>query len=325
MIVISQSRIKCWRECKRRYWYRHVRKLQRKRRPRPLLRGTIIHQMIEAHIQKLDPWKVYRSWMKKYGKVFQEEIELYGDLAAEIKLLMEGYFAFYRRDPMRYLRRKGRKAEFPFELEIASGIVLKGKIDAIGQTRDRRKWLIDTKSHKTLPTSEFKFTDIQSMTYTWVMPRVGLPEPDGVCWDYVRAKTPSTPLLLKDGSMSRKNIDTTWTVYRHALMDAGLKPTDYKDMREHLQGKEEDFYRRVYLPISKTVQDTVVDEMITTAKEIGRRAGKDTTRTIAKHCEWCEFSDLCRAELTGIDHRHILKVNFEESDYEKDEDKSSNE
>ncbi len=318
MLFFSQSKIKSWRECKRRYYYAHVLKLQRKRKPRPLLRGTIIHEMIEARIEKRDPWAVYEAAMEKHENLFIEEIEEFGDLPTELRLLMEGYFAYYKRDPLSYQRFNGRRAEWQFEVELAKGIVLKGRLDTVGTTKDRLRWLVEHKSHKQIPMSEFKFTDIQSVLYTWVMPIIGMKPADGVCWDYIRAKAPTLPQLTdKTGEMSRRaNIDTTWAVYRQALIDNDLDPRDYKDMQETLRGKEADWYRRVYLPVSKHVQDTVVGETITTAKEIRRRAGKDKTRTIAKHCDWCQFSDLCRAELTGIDSDYIRKTNFEESEYE---------
>lgn len=321
---VSQSKLKAWRQCHYKYYLKHVRKLQRKKRPRPLIRGTIMHDMQEAKIEGLDPWKVFESAMKKNRKMFKEEIEEFGNLPEEIKALMEGYWKYYKPEPLKYIKHGGKKSEWPFEVELpgTSGIILKGRLDSAARTKDKRVWLVEHKCHKTLPTNEFKFTDIQSVLYAWAMPIFGLPEPDGVCWDYTRAKAPTIPNVLKSGELSRsEKIDTTWTVYLQAIKDNDLKPKDYADMKAVLEGKEEDFYKRVFLPLSKAVTENMLEETVTTAKEIRRRAGKDNTRTIAQHCGWCEFSDGCRAEFTGLDADYIWKHNFEESDYDKKDDK----
>lgn len=323
---ISQSKLKAWRECKRRYFYKHIEQIQKKKRPRPLLRGTIMHQMLEDHIEGKDPWKSFKKAVKKHGKMFKEEIEEFGDLPHQIEVLMQGYFNYYKPDPLKYIKHKGKKSEWLFEVDLPSctGITLKGRFDTAARTKDKRVWLVEHKCHKSLPTNEFKFTDIQSVLYSWAMPKMGLPEPDGVCWDYTRAKTPTTPKVLKSGELSKaESIDTTWTVYRDVIIKQGLNLKDYKDMKQLLEGKEEDFYKRVFLPLSPTVTDNMLEETVITAKEMRRRAGKDTTRTIARHCDWCEFSDLCRAEFTGLDAKHIRKYNYEESDYGKKDKKTS--
>lgn len=310
---VSQSKVKTWRACKRKYFYKYIRNLMRKRKAKPLLRGTVVHLMIEAKIEGRDPWEVYHEQMKVYGKLFVEEIEEYGDLPEELRLMMEGYFAYYKKDPLRYIKHDGRKTEWPFEVDLCKGIVFKGRVDTAARTRDKRVWLVEHKSHKQIPVSEFKFTDIQSVSYSWVLPQIGLPEVDGVCWDYIRAKPPAVPDQLKDGSITRKkSIDTTWAVYAATLKAHGKKLSDYKDMKELLEGKEQDFYRRVFLPLSDTVKATMVDELQVTAKEMRRRGGKYTTRTIDKHCDWCEYSDICRAELVGLDADFIEKTNYKQ-------------
>ena len=317
MFSVSQSKIKSWRTCHRKYYYAHVLELMLKKKPRPLMRGSIIHDMIEDKVEKRDPWKRYTKWLKGKKKMFREEEE-YENLPEEITLLMEGYFRHYKKDPYRPVKNDGRFCEYPFEVPLTRDINLKGRIDGYAR-KDGLNWLIERKSHKTIPVSEFKFTDIQSGLYTWVAPQIGFKEPDGVLWDYVRAKKPTTPKLLASGnglSQSAK-IDTMWPVYEQAIKDNGFDVKDYKDMKTTLIGAEAKFFSRVTLPISPVFQQNLLEDTITTAKEIRRRAGKDKTRTVDKHCEWCSFNKVCVAGLMGLDTKFILENLYTESDYGK--------
>ena len=66
---------------------------------------------------------------------------------------------------------------------------------------------------------------------------VGLDEIDGVYWQ-VKKAAPRLPSRNKDGKMSRRAMVTTWEVYKGALLEAGLDPADYEDMRDKLSDKE---------------------------------------------------------------------------------------
>lgn len=313
MFTVSQSKIKTWRRCRRQYYYKYVEKIARKLKNANLLRGSIIHDMLEAHIDGKKPWKIYDQWLKKQKKLFKEEVEEYGDLPLMVKLLMENYFRFYKKDPLKYLKFQGKRSEFEFNIDLCPGINIQGKLDTVAQNKsDDRLWLTEHKTHKQIPISEFKFTDIQSGIYTTIMPRIDMPEPDGVAWNYIRAKCPAVPDLLKseEGLSKRANIDTMWPVYEAEIKAHGFKMKDYKDMKENLQGKENDFFSRIYLPISKHFQKELLRDTISTAKEMKAKGGKRKERCIDKHCEWCDFKDLCRAELLGLDAKHIRKHNF---------------
>lgn len=312
MFTVSQSKIKTWRRCHHSYYYKYILMLRRKRKSRPLMRGSVIHDMLEAATNKLDQWKVYKAWVKKNGKLFKEEVEEYGDVAQEVKLLMEAYFDHYKKDKVKPVKNDGRWCEYPFEVPLCKGINLKGRIDGVGKSPDKRDWLIEHKSHKTIPVSEFKYTDVQAGLYTWVAPQLGFPEPDGVMWNYIRAKTPAIPELLKKGDAlsKRANIDTMWPVYLAEVKKHGFKPKDYADMKKILEGKESSFFSRIYLPVNKTFISNLMEETIFTAKEIKRRGGKDTTRTVDKHCEWCDYQPLCQAQLLGLDTKFMMKAEY---------------
>lgn len=313
--VTRQSEIKCYRRCRQQHHYRYRMKIQRRRRPKPLVRGTIIHKMVELHSGNKDPFLALKEAEKKWGEMFEEEREEYGDIIGEIRLLMTEYFTWYKSDPLHPIKIGKRWAEHDFEIELAPGINLKGRIDRFSKTRDGRKWLEDTKSHKKLPEGDIVYQDIQTALYLTASPSLGI-KPDGIAWNYIRYKAPTVPELLKSGELSRRNIDTTWSVYLSAIKNNKLDPDDYKDMQERLEGKEATFFVRPLLPAHPKLIRRLVDDAVETAKEI--RDGKPPVRNIERHCDWCEYKNLCYAELRGFDTKDMMKRDFQEKDDEEE-------
>lgn len=324
---VHQSRLKSWRLCHAQHDYKYNQKLIKRRPRKPLLRGSTVHRIIEYDINGLDPWVPFEEFKKQYKKLFLEQQEEYGDLPELVKRMMEEYFKWYKKDPIKWIsvERGKPKAEYKFVVPLTSSINLGGKIDAVGQSKDKLRWLVDHKNNKTIPTGDIIYSDIQTVLYAWALLQKGI-HIDGVMWNYIRAKAPSAPELLKNGDLSRrKNIDTTWGVYKQAIKDNGLKVKDYKDMEEHLQGKENDFFQRVYIPLDKSVMKTIVSDARVTAREIKRKGTRDKVRTFGRHCDWCDFKDLCQAELRSLDAKFIRKTLYMVKKDAKEETKETEE
>jgi hypothetical protein len=282
--------------------------------------------MIEAKAKGEDPWEVFDKFIEENNKVFKEEEEYFG-IEEMISDIMEGYFAYYRNDDLKPVTIKKdsevRYAEHSFLVPLIEeeNIYFGGIIDMIVSDSKDRVWLMDHKTHKTLPKGDLSYLNIQSNLYAWAMNQLKeLPNPAGMVWNYIRWKQPSKPQLLKNGSLSKSSkIDTTWDIYKKAIREAGLDIKDYEDMKEALEGKEEDFYVRHYLPFNKHVQNAIVEDAKSTALEIKYKAGKLKDRNITRDCSWCEFYPLCQAELKGLDTSTILKFDFKEKDSDKEE------
>lgn len=326
ILEIHQSALKTWRRCHKAYDYKYIQRLQKRHTPNALIRGTIVHAMIEAKAKGEDPWEVFDKFIEENNKVFKEEEEYFG-IEEMISDIMEGYFAYYRNDDLKPVTIKKdsevRYAEHSFLVPLIEeeNIYFGGIIDMIVSDSKDRVWLMDHKTHKTLPKGDLSYLNIQSNLYAWAMNQLKeLPNPVGMVWNYIRWKQPSKPQLLKNGSLSKSSkIDTTWDIYKKAIREAGLDIKDYEDMKEALEGKEEDFYVRHYLPFNKHVQNAIVEDAKSTALEIKYKAGKLKDRNITRDCSWCEFYPLCQAELKGLDTSTILKFDFKEKDSDKEE------
>jgi len=320
-IRVSNSSIKTWRKCKKEYYYKFILKLEKKSVPAPLYKGKLIHELLEERINGGSWKRLMNKALVEFDKLFEEEKTMYGDLPYELPTIMNGYHDYYKNDGLRYLDVDGKKSEFSLYVPLdgkpleESLLVYTGKIDAVAFDEANRVWLMDHKSFSSMPDENFRFTNQQVLLYAWGMEQMGMPIPDGVIWDYIRTKVPSKPELLKKGGMTKKKLDTTYNTYFDALIEAGLDPEDYGDYLDGLEGREANFYRRIYLPINRNMIQPVVDDLIETAKEIAYMTGLLQARSLDRHCSFCSFKMVCQSDLQGLDTEYILDAYFKKSTY----------
>jgi hypothetical protein len=315
MLIVGFSRIKSWRRCHRQWWYRYVRGLIRRRPKVPLIRGTIIHALLDAKAKKKAVAQVLQKFDKEYGKLFLEEQEEYGDLIGDCRRIFENYQRTYADDKYKIVG-----SEVEVKVDLAPGIQFQGHIDKIWMDTTPRRWIVDHKTHKNIPGDEQRFSDLQLVFYPWAWNSQNKKNKvDGVIWDYLRTKTPAIPEVLKNGSLShRANIDTDYGTALRAVQEYLKKPIDgdsmhnYEDWLADIRVRENKFFKRVFLPNpSKILVGQIVDELLTTAKEMQRSSeAQQQCRTMTKDCSWCEFYALCSAELRGQDSEFILKTEY---------------
>lgn len=311
-LSVSHSKIKTWRRCRKQYAYKYIEKLEPRKKGRPLYFGSIVHEMIEAFANGDDPKSITKKYRNDTKKLFSSEREEYAQIIDDAETMMEHYFKYYKDSPIKFVAVKGKLAEHEFELEIAPGIVLKGKIDAIAKTPDGSVWIMEHKSHKTLPAEDIRFRDVQTVIYAHVAPQIGIKKVDGVLWDYIRSKMPRVPELTKKGQLSKGKIDTLKSVYEKAIKDNKLNPKDYKEELTALEGSEDNYFKRIFMPLNDSAGKQLIKEMIITAKEIQEKGEKDATRNITNDCSWCSYEKLCMAELVGNDADYLRKTEFKE-------------
>lgn len=313
---ISQSRINKWRQCRYAHHLAFNEKIERRTPPAPLYKGKIIHELIEARINGEDWFLVLEKYVEEFNKMFDEEKELYGDLPHDLLTIMSGYDKIYQDEGLEYILLDGKRAEHDFSIKIADGIAFVGKIDTVVRDQMDRVWLMEHKSFKVLPDEQFRWTNQQATLYSWVMPQIGFPFPNGVLWDYIRTKVPTQPEQLKSGGLSKaKKVDTTYEVYMEAIKRYGLDPNDYQDILEKLKGNETNFYRRIFLPSRVSIQEPIVQDTIETAKEIHILGDYSKTRNLGRHCSYCSYKSICQIELMGGDSEFVKSREYRPSTY----------
>lgn len=267
--------------------------------------------MIESYANADDPFKVLKRIEKEQGPMFRAEREEYGDLLNDIRIIMTEYFAFWDEKSLVYVRMKGKAAEHTFEIEIAPGIFFTGKIDNIGKTPNKLRWLVEHKSARYVPNEDHRWRNLQSVVYVRANDMLGLPPLDGTCWDYIRSKPPTAPEILKSGQMSRRGIDTLPTKVLETLKAEKLNPKDFAPLIKSAENNRRQYFQRIFTPIKKKVADIVFTDFVETAKEMAQEHDQRKERNIDRHCEWCEFEPLCRGELQGLDIDFIRKKEYE--------------
>jgi len=324
--TISFTEVGTYRRCPKSWEYKYKQGLKRKLKHVRLLRGEILHEMLNAYINTKihglkyegeDPWDILEYYAAEYGSYFEEEKELHGDIIGDCGKIFEGYLRKYRRDTLTY---EASELEIRLDLsKLGSGaleVEFVGFIDKIARDPQKRRWVMDHKFVKSIPTADDRFSELQLLLYVWAY---GMQNPkeklDGVCWDYGRAKAPTEPEVLKNGSLSkRKNLDCDPYTYRQAIRKNGLVEADYEDMLSLLAGKEDSFFERVFLPTPNTdmIVEVVNDFLQTTAEIQAKRDDGRCARSMSPfNCATCEFRPLCEAEGRGLDADFVKKSEYE--------------
>lgn len=311
-IKLSHSKIKVWRRCHKQYDYKYRQNLTPIKKKTSLFVGSAIHNMIEEYLERGSYKKSYGSVVQTFNSLYQEDRTELGDIPTKLLRIVDGYINHYKNDGLTYNRFKLRKAEIPLRVNLGEFIFI-GYIDAYPVDQNGKLWLMDHKSCKNIPTEEERFSDLQLLTYVWLMPKANLPKPDGVIWDYIRTKEPTEPELLKNGEISKnKSIDTTYEVYKSAVVNKLGKKAwkNYKEFADdNLINREKRFYQRVYLPtIPETVISVFVEDLIKSGIEI--RDSNSKVRNMTKDCSWCSYYNLCQIEARGMDSSFVRKHEF---------------
>ena len=319
MSTISYSEVSSFRRCQKAWEYRYKTGLKRQRKGIRLFKGEILHEMLNAYVNaKLvkgfigdDPWDVLAGYEEKFKVYFEEEKERFGDIIGDCGAIFEGYLRKYRHDPLKY---ETSEAELYFD--ITGNLRFAGFIDKVAVDAQGRRWIVDHKFVQNIPSGEDRFSELQLLLYVWAWgnkyPDIPI---DGVLWDYSRSKAPAKPELLKSGQLTqRKNIDTDAFTYMRAIAENNLNPNDYTEVLKNLQGREDTFHERVFLPKpTDAMVNEVVEDFLATAADIqiARKKGARCARSMSPfNCSTCEFRSVCEAEVRGHDTDFVIQADY---------------
>lgn len=325
--VVTHSMLKTFRRCPKQTEFKYVHRLKPKRVNKFLRRGTWVHELLED-FHNGDDWKAtHARHSAKFNEMFDEEKDYYGDMPAEILAVMKSYIWHYKADPWKVL-----ETEFLVEAMLPNGVLYRGKVDALVETPFGR-FLVDHKTHKTLPNHDFRLKDGQSALYLWAARESGLGV-QGFIWNYLRWKAPSVPEVVYQGKrLSSRACDTDYpTMYRAVKRYQEeypdrfeLRPEDAERLKylkslRYEWGKPQasTFFRRDVLEKDDAMLDRVMRENLHTAKRMAKYKFDDpdsVERVVDRSCTFsCSYEDICTVELMGGNMRPLVKQNYQVGD-----------
>lgn len=308
-IKVSQSRVKTWIKCKQMHYYKYVEKLQPTKKSRPLTFGTLIHDLQEVHAEGKDYREKLMEIEDDQGAMFRIQREELGNIVSTAEVIFQAYLDYYSDHPLKFVKYKGKRSEHELEVEIAPGIILVMKIDGFIKTDNSLRWLLEHKTFKSLPSDDDRWRNFQIAVYFKGCEILGMKPFDGVCWNYIRSKEPSRPLIKKDETMSTKACDTLPAVVKQVAEENGI--TDYQVQLEAAEERLPKWFQRIFTPVSPRVVDLVFEDFIIASQEIVEHGKYRCEKNIDRHCSWCSYESICRAELTGGDPEYVKEQEYE--------------
>lgn len=316
---LSNSKLKTWRRCPRKYAFKYIEDIRPKSTALPLKRGTWIHECLQYHYDGEGWLKAHQRLTQDFYKLFEEEREEYGDLPNEVERIMRSYISHYKREDAKWVVVDSELDEI-IPMPGYSDLSFNFIIDLIVED-DMGLWLVDHKTVKSFMDSDFMLLDAQLARYFWAAEYMGYTPLQGVIFNEIRTKAPAVPELLKKGGLSqRANMDTDLRTYYMEIKRHGLDPADYAKTLRRLASMGQRFFRRTKLPKDKSLTERLMEELVMGANEIHEAEKYQAfPRSPDKGCVWdCEYKDLCVTELMGGDIQPLVKMNYEVRNRGKD-------
>jgi hypothetical protein len=259
--------------------------------------------------------------------MFLEEREFYGPLPEQVERMVRGYFYHYKDDEDWEVLHVEK--EFVAPMGNTDGDLFTFKPDLV--VREKSTGLIGCVDHKTtksIPSAEYRMSDLQSTLYVWGLRQVGIPI-DFFTFNYIRSKDPTVPSINQNGSISRRRIDTDYYTLASFLKDyyADSWPDIPKEWKVRLRTLKQNssFLKRTRITKPEKMTNQMLLELDFTMQEMEayhelHNDGTDAwVRTLLKSCEWdCDFQDLCLTELMGSDSTRLRKAKYQGSKYGKE-------
>lgn len=248
----------------------------------------------------------------------QEEIpEIEGILTDAEKVFKQAFWEFnIDRYEVVTLKKDGKlipALELHFVIPCPPTKGLHGYIDAILLDRVTGfVWCTDYKFRKSLSPNEDEENNIQNAVYTYACNKMQVKITGTMTWQHLN--TPAVePTILKNGSVSRSKVKTTWSLFENFCYRNGINPEEYREeMQEKL--KDIEWYRATYEYRNEETVERIWKQCVVPGAKAIKAASKANAVNFRSlypwNCKMCQYRDLCQAELRGYDSAYIRSNNY---------------
>lgn len=295
-LVITQSTVKDFQRCKRRWWVRHVRRLARPDTySSPSDVGNMVHDALaEWYAGRLpDPVAHVHAFA-------EEQIALHPEHAAEIQkdedlaaVMVEGYLEHLQESGVDYhLASVEPEREVEVELAPASGgwgaIFLRAKLDGLVVMRDKWKAILE---HKTVQ----NFTDL---------PAIARMDRQLLTYELI--------LLMEElarGVKKPKVVGAVLNMLRKVKRTARANPPFYERHEEQHNVEQLRNHWKHLVGVGREMQE--LERRLAEGEDHHMVVPPNPTTT----CRWdCEFFAVCPLFDDGSDVEYVLETEYEDSD-----------
>lgn len=333
--MVSVSQLQTFLSCRKKWAYGYIEKLT-PRVERPYLSiGKLCHKGMQVAIQY--KWEHERErlysreqalkaaliamqdehWQYIRNNSFlMEELPDIEQILVDAKEVFEQAFWEFDIDKYEVLTLKKNGVEIPaLELHFAVPCPptrgMHGYIDAV--LRDKTTgftWCTDYKFRKSLSPDEEEAYNIQNAVYAYACKKMGIEITGTMTWQHIN--TPAAePSLLKNGTVSRAKVKTTWEKYAKFCRKNNIDPEPYREeMQEKLSDIE--WFRPTYEYRNAETVDRIWQQCILpAARGVKAAYGKPANNFRSLYpwnCKMCQYQSLCQAELRGHD-AEFIKLN----------------
>lgn len=307
---ISYSRFSTYLRCPYSHFLRYIEGLSPIKPSRPLHFGSDFHKLLEV---RANPKQIKSEWRKIKDDFYRMpsswQMDLGENYPDDIKTIFKDYQAMWKDSPL------PSATEQPFDIEIGNvkgePIIFVGIIDEIYEDDHG----FDLGEHKTFskpPDMNTLVMNTQKSLYCKAAELLWGELPRKIKWDYIKSSPAAYPIWLEKSNRfsTAKNSNITPRSFLRACKEKGITKPDILAQSQQYQGNENNFFFRVEQDIYPEMVEDVFDGFVYTCKDIIRRGSKNKTKNITRDCAWCEYRDICMAEMSGGDRNYIIKEHF---------------
>lgn len=310
MAHISYSRFSLYLRCPYAHFLRYVEKLVSKAPSRPLHFGSDFHKLLEVRNSKAQIKKEWQRMKEEfYSMPASWQSELGENYPDDLKTIFSDYMVKWKGTPL------PDETEHPFELEIAPDVTFVGVIDELYRYGDD----IDIGEHKTFsmpPNMNTLMMNSQKSLYCKATELIWGKLPKKVRWDYIKSSPAKYPVWLeKSGRFSTATSkDITPRSWTRACKEKGITDPEVIKQGEMYAGNENNYFFRVEQDVYPEMVENVFEGFKYTCEDIVKRGSSNKVKNLTRDCAWCEFRDICMAEMSGGDRSYVISENFEQKE-----------
>jgi hypothetical protein len=306
---ISYSRVNTYLSCPYKHYLCYEEGIVKKKKDRPLYFGTDFHKLLEYR-NKSDDEK---------SKAMQEIIDTYYSLPADqqsdlgadypetLFTIFNDYCDVWKDAPL------PNETEVEFNIKMGNfkgePIYFKGFIDELYFNDDG----ITVGEHKTftkMPNKDFLVMNTQKSLYAVAVKKMYGKFPETIMWDYIHSQAASYPVWLDKSNKfsTAANNKITPASYKRACKERGIEPKE-EDIEKYANNISNFFFRTEMDYIPEMIKN-VWEGFKYTSKDIVQHGKLNKTKNLTYNCGWCQYRDICHAELTASPVEEIIERDF---------------